>query len=175
MEIVSQHDIDHHIFAIDIDYKTKLFELFEYCYVRFYRPGYEFLKTFKEKHNNYSNFTKVNNNYNTYIFRQIAFEFKNGIPEADMATLSSVLYTATGEDLNRDAELLSKYVNVVFTDADQENNVSEEVADSIKEALVAYRTRTYKMNHIKAYDVFRNASCDRIAHAAPQTLEDLKD
>jgi hypothetical protein len=65
MEIVSQHDIDHHIFAIDIDYKTKLFELFEYCYVRFYRPGYEFLKTFKEKHNNYSNFTKVNNNYNT--------------------------------------------------------------------------------------------------------------
>ena len=65
-----------------------------------------------------------------------------------MATLSSVLYTATGEDLNRDAELLSKYVNVVFTDADQENNVSEEVADSIKEALVAYRTRTYKMNHI---------------------------
>ena len=175
MEIVSQHDIDHHIFATDMDYKTKLFELFEYCYIRFYRPGYEFLKTFKEKHNNYSNFTKVNNNYNTYVFRQIAFEFKNGIPETDMAILSNILFYASNDDLDRDTELLNKYVNVVFTDGDHENNVSEEVAEEIKEALVAYRTRTYKANHIKAYDVFRNASCDRIAHAAPQTLEDLKE
>lgn len=175
MEIVSQHDIDHHIFATDMDYKTKLFELFEYCYIRFYRPGYEFLKTFKEKHNNYSNFTKVNNNYNTYVFRQIAFEFKNGIPETDMAILSNILFDASNDDLDRDTELLNKYVNVVFTDGDHENNVSEEVAEEIKEALVAYRTRTYKANHIKAYDVFRNASCDRIAHAAPQTLEDLKE
>jgi hypothetical protein len=175
MEIVSQHDIDHHIFAENIDYKEKLFELFEYCYLRFYRPGYEFLKTFKEKHNNYSNFTKVNNNYNTYVFRQIAFEFKNGIPESDFAIISSILFRASDEDLNRDKALLNKYVNVVFTDIDQESNVSEETANAIKEALIAYRTRTYKAQHIKAYDVFRNASCDKIAHAAPQTLEDLRD
>ena len=92
-----------------------------------------------------------------------------------MAILSNVLFNASNDDLDRDTELLNKYVNVVFTDIDQENNVSEEVAEEIKEALVAYRTRTYKTNHIKAYDVFRNASCDRIAHAAPQTLEDLKE
>lgn len=174
MEIISQHDIDHHIFPDCDDLKDKLFILFEYCYDRFYRPGYEFLKTFKEKYNNYSNFTKINNNYNTYVFRQILFEYKNGIPDHDMSIITSVLYGVTDDERSRDCELLKKYVNVIVSDADQ-SNVSEEVASEIKEALVAYRTRTYKLNHIKAYEVFRNASCDRIAHAAPQCLEDLKD
>ena len=174
MEIVSQHDIDHHIFIDSPDFKERIFALFEYCYTKFYRPGYEFLKTFKEKYNNYSNFTKINNNYNTYVFRQIAFEYKNGIPDSDLETLSRILYIASTEEISRDCDLLNKYVNVVSSEVDQ-NNVSEEVAAAIKDALVDYRTRTYKLNHIKAYEVFRNASCDRIAHAAPQTLDDLKD
>ncbi len=65
LEIIAQHDIDHQIFRSDIEKKEQYFALFEYCYAKFYRPGYEFLKTFKEKYNNYSNFTKINNNYIT--------------------------------------------------------------------------------------------------------------
>ena len=59
LEVVAQHDIDHPIFRPDLDKKKQFFTLFEYCYTKFYRPGYEFLKTFKEKYNNYSNFTKL--------------------------------------------------------------------------------------------------------------------
>lgn len=174
MEIISQHDIDHHIFVECPDFKEKIFALFEYCYSKFYRPGYEFLKEFKERYNNYSNFTKINNNYNTYVFRQVTFEYKNGIPEPDLIILLGILYSASPEEINRDQDLLSMYVNVVSRGSDQ-NNVSDETAALIKEALIDFRTRTYKLNHIKAYEVFRNASCDRIAHAAPQTLEELKD
>lgn len=174
LEVVAQHDIDHSIFRCDLEKKEIFFSLFEYCYTKFYRPGYELLKSFKEKYNNYSNFTKINNNYTTYVFRQIEFEYRHGIPADDMAFLGTILYAACEEDILRNESLLEKYVNVVYVDAASESDVPENVSAVIKEALVAYRTKTYKLNRIKAYEVFKNVSCDRIAKFAPTTLEDLK-
>lgn len=174
LEVVAQHDIDHPIFRLDLEKKEQFFALFEYCYTKFYRPGYEFLKTFKEKYNNYSNFTKINNNYTTYVFKQIEFEYRHGIPVDDMELLSSILYVVSEEDILRNEALLEKYVNVVYVDAAAESDIPETVSANIKEALVAYRTKTYKLNRIKAYEVFKNASCDRIAKFAPTTLDDLK-
>jgi len=174
LEVVAQHDIDHPIFRLDLEKKEQFFALFEYCYTKFYRPGYEFLKTFKEKYNNYSNFTKINNNYTTYVFKQIEFEYRQGIPANDLTLLGSILYAASEEDISRNEALLDKYVNVVYVDAASESDIPENVSAEIKEALVAYRTKTYKLNRIKAYEVFKNVSCDRIAKFAPTTLEDLK-
>lgn len=174
LEVVAQHDIDHPIFCLDFEKKEQFFVLFEYCYTKFYRPGYEFLKTFKEKYNNYSNFTKINNNYTIYVFKQIEFEYRHGIPADDMNLLGSILYTASEEDQLRNEALLEKYVNVVYVDFASENDVPETVSAVIKEALVAYRTKTCKLNRIKAYEIFKNVSCDRIAKFAPTTLEDLK-
>lgn len=174
LEAVAQHDIDHPIFCPGLETKELFFALFEYCYTKFYRPGYEFLKTFKEKYNNYSNFTKANSNYTTYIFKQIEFEFRHGIPADDMDFLSSILYQASEEDIARNEELLKKYVNVVYANGFSASPVPEAVSANIKEALIAYRTKTYKLNHIKAYEVFKNISCDRIAKFAPTTMEDLK-
>ena len=174
LEVVAQHDIDHPIFCLGLEKKEQFFALFEYCYTKFYRPGYEFLKTFKEKYNNYSNFTKVNNNYTTYVFKQIEFEFRHGIPADDMFFLDSILYQVSDEDILRNEELLEKYVNVVYVDSLSASSVPENVSADIKDSLVAYRTKTYKLNHIKAYEVFKNISCDRIAKFAPTTMEDLK-
>lgn len=174
LEIVAQHDIDHPIFCLGLEEKEQFFALFEYCYMKFYRPGYEFLKTFKEKYNNYSNFTKVNNNYTTYVFKQIEFEFRHGIPADDKDFLGSILYQTSDEDILRNKELLEKYVNVIYVDDLSTSPVPENVSADIKDALVAYRTKTYKLNHIKAYEVFKNISCDRIAKFAPTTMEDLK-
>ena len=174
LEVVAQHDIDHPIFRLDLEKKEQFFTLFEYCYTKFYRSGYEFLKTFKEKYNNYSNFTKINNNYTTYVFKQIEFEYRHGIPDNDMNLLDSILYKASDEDFLRNKALLEKYVNVVYVDAASESNVPESVSAEIKERLIAYRTKTYKLNRIKAYEVFKNVSCDRIAKFAPTSLEDLK-
>ena len=88
--------------------------------------------------------------------------------------LGSILYTASEEDISRNEALLEKYVNVVYVDAASESVIPESVSAEIKESLVAYRTKTYKLNRIKAYEVFKNVSCDRIAKFAPTTLEDLK-
>lgn len=174
LEVVAQHDIDHPIFRLDLEKKEQFFALFEYCYTKFYRPGYEFLKSFKEKYNNYSNFTKINNNYTNYVFRQIEFEYRQGIPADDMNFLNAILYSASEEDILRNEYLLEKYVNVVYTDTTAESDIPESVSAVIKEALIAYRTKTYKLNRIKAYEVFKNVSCDRITKFAPTTLEDLK-
>ena len=132
------------------------------------------MKTFKEKYNNYSNFTKVNNNYTTYVFKQIEFEYRHGIPATDLELLGSILYAASDEDILRNEVLLEKYVNVVYVDTASESDIPESVQAEIKEALVDYRTKTYKLNRIKAYEVFKNASCDRIAKFAPTSLDDLK-
>lgn len=174
MEVVSQHDIDHPIFKDDTVSKEQFFELFEYCYKRFYRPGYEFLKTFKERYNNYSNFTKINKNYDTYVFRQIEFDLRSGFNSEDETFFKTIFYHASDEDIARNTSLLKRYVNVVFVDTASESDIPEDVSAQIKEALIVYRTKTYKLNRVKAYEVFRNVSCDRIAKFAPTTIEDLQ-
>lgn len=65
-------------------------------------------------------------------------------------------------------------MNVVYVDAPSKSSIPESVSANIKDALVAYRIKTYKLNRIKAYEVFKNASCEGIAKFAPTTLEDLK-
>ncbi len=174
LEIISQHDIDHPIFRLEIEDYSKHFSLFEYCYAKFFRPGYEFLKAFKEKYNNYSNFTKVNNNYTTYVLKQIEFEYRAGIPTEALNLLDPILYQPSEADRQRNAVLLETYVNVICFDTSKDSTIPENISAQIKEALIAYRTKTYKLNRIKAYEVFRNVSCDRIAKFAPCSLEDLK-
>ena len=175
IEVVSQHDIDHHLFQPAENLKENLFALFEYCYQQFYRPGYEFLKSFKERYNNYSNFTKINNNYTTYVFKQIAFTYGNGIPAHDLEFLGKILFRPSANDTQRDVDLLEKYVNVVFADLDAESSVPEETVSVLKDALTDYRTKTFKLHRVKPYEVFKNLSRDRIAKFAPRTLEELRD
>ena len=174
IEIVSQHDIDHKFLSSDMD-KKDFFNLFELCYSEFYRPGYEFLKMFKGKYNNYSNFTKVDNNYKTYVFKQICLAYASGLPKSISDKLDKYLYHATQDDLMRDNQLLQKYTNIITADTGIDSDVPEVIVASIKEALTDYRTKTYKKNHIKPYEVFNNASRDRIAKYAPTNIDDLRD
>ena len=118
--------------------------------------------------------TKINNNYMSYIFSQIVREYRNGITGADKVFLASVFYPASEEDLLRDKLLLQKYVNVISADINISSNVPDEVAERIKDELINYRTKMCKERRIKAYEVFRNLSCERIAKFAPTTVDDLK-
>lgn len=175
LELVSQHDLDHSVFQNFDKPKEQYYALFEYCYKHFYGPGYELFKSVKNGQNNYSNFTKINNNYMTYIFSQIVREFRNGINGADRVFLESIFYPATEDDLNRDKVLLQKYVNVISAEVAGESDVPANITAKIKEELIVYRTRICKTNHVKAYEVFRNLSCDRIAKFAPKTIEILRE
>ena len=88
--------------------------------------------------------------------------------------LDSIFYDATEEDLNRDSRLLQKYVNVISAEMNAETDIPQETADKIKDALIAYRTEVCKKKRIKAYEVFRNISCERIAKFAPMNIDALK-
>lgn len=174
LELVSQHDLDHSIFKDFEKPKDKYFELFEYCYKNFYGPGYELFKSVKNGQNNYSNFTKINNNYTAYIFSQIVREYRNGIIGADKIFLDSIFYPASEEDIERDKRLLQKYVNVISVEINASPAVSETMAAKIRDSLIDYRTKICKEKRIRAYEVFRNLSCERIAKFAPRNIEELK-
>lgn len=174
LELVSQHDIDHSIFQCFEEPKNQFFAFFEYCYKHFYGPGYELFKSIKNGQNNYSNFTKINNNYSTDIFSQIVREYRNGINGADRIFLDSIFYSASEEDIIRDRNLLEKYVNVISAEMNGSSDVPEELIIKLKDELIIYRTNICKEKHIKAYEVFRNLSCDRIAKFAPTTIAELK-
>lgn len=175
MEILSQHDMTHGLFKEFDEPKKRFFELFEYCYSRFYGPGYEMMKQFKERTaNNYSNFTKINNNYSTYIIKQIMFEFRNGIAQDSKKFLENYLYEASEGELSADRLLLDKYANVLSAEISEESNVPEKTVAAIKDALIDYRTKVCKKEKRKPFEVFRNVSCDRIARFAPISEEELK-
>lgn len=175
MEILSQHDMTHGLFKEFDEPKKRYFELFEYCYAHFYEPGYELMKQFKERTaNNYSNFTKINSNYSTYIIKQIMFEFRNGIAQDSKKFLENYLYEASEAELSADRLLLDKYANVLSAETSEESNVPEKTVAAIKDALIDYRTKVCKKEKRKPFEVFRNVSCDRIARFAPISEEELK-
>ena len=144
LELVSQHDIDHSIFQCFEEPKNQFFAFFEYCYKHFYGPGYELFKSIKNGQNNYSNFTKINNNYSTYIFSQIVREYRNGINGADRIFLDSIFYSASEEDIIRDRNLLEKYVNVISAEMNGSSDVPEELIIKLKDELIIYRTNICK-------------------------------
>lgn len=174
LELVSQHDLDHSIFKDFNKPKEQFFALFEYCYKHFYGPGYELFKSVKNGQNNYSNFTKINNNYVAYIFSEISREYRNGINGADRVFLETVFYQATESDIERDRNLLQKYVNVISSQMNMESIVPEDIIAKIKDSLIDYRTKICREKKVKAYEVFRNISCERIAKFAPRDIESLK-
>ena len=97
-----------------------------------------------------------------------------GIPDNVKHKLDQFFASVSIDALDRDRSLLSKYVNVVSSDIGTDPGLPEETVAAIKEALIEYRTKTYKRKHIKAYEVFVNVACDRIAKYAPRNISDLQ-
>lgn len=174
MQVISQYDLSHPCFKETMIQKD-FFDLFEYCYTKFLRTGYEFLKSFKPNYSNYSNFTKTNNYYSLYVFKQICYEFKNGIGEEDLEFLNRILYKASSIDLKNNDDLLEKYVNLISDTLNRTPIASEEVIEKIKDELIKYRTKTYKIKRMKAYEVFKNKSAEIISKYAPTSIESLKE
>lgn len=65
-------------------------------------------------------------------------------------------------------------MNVISAEMNGSSDVPEELIIKLKDELIIYRTNICKEKHIKAYEVFRNLSCDRIAKFAPTTIAELK-
>jgi len=174
IKLLSQHDISHGFLNHEIEKcERKFYRLFDVCYAKYFRSGYEFMKMSKNiKMNAFSNFTKVNTNYQTYVINQILQSVTNSNVFDD--DLFEIFYKASKEELIKDKELLNTYVNVLPTATGVNEGVTKEIKTRISDELTKFRTRTYKAKHIKPYEVFKNVSRDVIASNAPTTLTELK-
>lgn len=176
IEILSQHDIDHAIFDQCENLEENLYELFEHCYSEYYRTAYSNMTMMEPgKSRNYSNFSKTDKNYAVYSLSNVFNRFANGISEREMEILDSIFYQPTDEEKLRDAAMLSKYVNVTDASGKNADNVNEELRGRIEEALQNYRTRKHKALKKKPFEIYNNATRDRIAANAPKNLSELQE
>ena len=175
MDVLSQHDISHRIFKEDIDYKTGLFELFEFCYSHYYRPGYEFFYSFKGK-NDYSNFTKINKNYAVYVIKQIEFQMINVITDELRDIFDRIFYSPTKDEYEMDKLLLIDFSNVLTAEFYLQpiHSVDANQEEKIRERLMDFRSRKCREEKKKAFEVFSSIAADRISKYAPLSLEELK-
>lgn len=175
MDVLSQHDIAHRIFKKDLDYKTGLFELFEFCYSHYYRPGYEFFFSFKGK-NDYSNFTKINKNYAVYVIKQIEFQMINIFTDEARDVFDKIFYTPTDIEREMDRNLLNEFSNVLVAEINIQKAqlVGEIEAESIREKLIEFRSRKCREEKKKAFEIFTSIAADRISKYAPVSLDELK-
>lgn len=174
IKLLSQHDISHGFLNHGAEkFEKKFYKLFDVCYAKYFRSGYEFMKMSKNiKINAFSNFTKVNSNYHAYITNQIWQSVTDHIMFDD--DLFDIFYKANEEELERDKSLLHMYVNVFPAPGMTNENITKDIKAKIVDELTKFRTKTYKAKHIKPYEVFRNVSRDVIASNAPTTLTELK-
>lgn len=176
VEMFSQFDISHRFvnerFCLD---KESWFVLFDYCYSSVFLAGYNYLQSFKPSYSGYSNFTKTQLNYDTYVLGNFIYQLKQyGIPKKLSELISDVLYIASDDDKTNDRKLLHDYVNSM-TSSSLGTALPEALSEDIKQRLIDYRTKTYKNLHIKAYEVFTNRQLVKISKFGPATIEDLKD
>lgn len=173
--LLSQHDISHGFLNHNINnFERRFFKLFDVCYAKYFRTGYEFMKLSKNlKINAFSNFTKVNSNYQGHVIYQIW----QSITDYKMfdEDLFDIFYEASEEEIERDKSLLDLYVNVLPTSTPVVGeNTSKDLKAKLSDELTKFRTRTYKAKHLKPYEVFKNVSREVIASNAPRTLQELK-
>ena len=176
MDRFSQYDIGHGFIRKDksLD-KMGWFNLFEACYKHIYLRGYNQLKSFKPNYSGYSNFTKTQSNYSSYVLANFLYQVSAyGLPKELKDAMDSMLYVLSDEDKGKDNELLKKYVNPTTNYLISAEPLSQALSDDISQKLYEYRTRQFKKRHIKAFEIFTNKQMTKIAKYGPSTIEDLE-
>ena len=174
IKILSKLDLGHPIFnetVYEDKGEEKLFKLFDMVYTQFYRKGFEFLTSYKAK-NDFSNFTKLNKNFEQCVCKYVFDSIETDTIKKYLASIKPLLHQQTKEELIENQKLLD--LNWCADTVDKSSGVSEGNAKSIHERLLEFRTKTRKAKKIPAYYIFNDEQGEKIAEAAPQTLEELE-
>ncbi len=163
------HKVFKNLETIDIDDVKRLFD---FIYERFFSRAFDIVLGSKPDYA-YSNFTKINSNYTTYVYRGIRdYVVDGGSPALDNL-LSKLLYTENNTEITNELSSYNNYKQLYET---SKNPGVEGDTDDQKLAglLTIYRTNTYKENKIKAYNVFTNDELKNLVKYKPTTKDDLK-
>ena len=171
--VLTQKTFNHRIFRGDLkDLYENIFPLFELVYDKYLNRAYNTLKQFTPDLA-YSNLTKTDKNYYStivsYIFDDFAYEINGRV----LGVIKPLFYNLTDEDKEHDTYYLNQAITS-FKAKPELTITTNPIDEKLTLELNEFRTKTYKKNHMKAYNVFLNKERDAIVALKPKTIGDLE-
>jgi hypothetical protein len=135
---------------------TSAYRFFDFIYDNFVRNAYT---SFKNKNPNFGpgHFTKSDKYYINHVIREILLKTKNKFNDSEYIDFFKTYYISESK--------------VKLSVASPEDAT---VKLGLKEELMDYRSRMFKANFIKAYEIFTNAQLDSIVFNKPKNIDELK-
>ena len=179
---IRQFDINNALFASDILSEAKknmMFRLLDILYKEFFLPAYDGCCDQKGEPIPYSNFTKTNLNYYSFVLSKFIWYFKsnplvNGATDELNQNVDGLFHVMTASEFEANQKLADRYENngtatraARITDAAVLAKLKEELGVICKKAAI-------KAN-VKNSAVLSSKQISDLAKFAPQTLDELSD
>lgn len=179
---IRQFDINNMLFVSDIlnpAKKNMMFRLLDILYKEIFLPAYEGCCDQREEPIPYSNFTKTDKNYSSFVLPKFIWYFKsnpieNGAEDGLNKLVGSLFHSMTQKEFEANQNLANRY----------ENNGTSTRAARISDSLVLKKLKAdlsiickkaaIKAN-VKNSAVMTGKQISDLARFAPQTLDELSD
>ena len=147
--------------------------LFETIYGRYIEKNYSLMKNSRPEII-YSNYTKVDKNYQEWIARDIIQDFIDGIAPAMKSFVDNVYYKETPSEEDEDKKLTSQYISDYNKQPESITDDSDPLEAELEEKIKDYRDRKAIDEGKKAKaDIFTNQEMKSIVNLKPATVEDM--
>jgi len=173
-EIISQFDFDHKIFKSDMT-ETEVYALLDYfskLFVTCFKKFVEIKSETTQSTQYVSNFVKSDANYYNYVVDYIFDEFENNKANYE-SIINSVVYLRNDEEVKYDEQLLKKYRNPLVAELKDRQELPEETYELLYDKLKEFRTKTFRRNHIKAYEICKDNALKLMAKYGPTNIDEL--
>jgi len=176
--MISQQSFDHQIFDMeDKDLEPALHELFEFTYENYLSEGYDRIRDYKPELD-YSNFTKTDSNYLTFVAKTIIRDFDGNINTKLQKLLDNLFYKPTIGEKKADDKLFDQIEPnyEAWLIRPKDSDVSIDDVDLIDE-LKDYRKKIWynSRKRVKPYDVFTDKQMKEIIEIRPTSVDELGD
>lgn len=174
IDLISQMLYNHRIFNKNFDdLEDDLFSLFNAIYDFYIVKAFNSAKNFKPDLS-YSNFTKVDKNYQTLIIPNVYNDFYdfNNLSSKWSLVIGNYFYECSEEDDDVTNELLQKALSKDIISND-EDEIVDEIASKIAVKLTEFRKLTADGLGIKPQEILNNKEIDNISKFKPTTTEQL--
>ena len=148
--------------------KTRLQKLLVLIFDKYIYPEFNLRKE-SQPDLAYSNFTKVDKNFGAIISR-VYDDFAYDVNSRVAGVVDPLFYVETEAEAAETTELAAEAINHSSVNLD---DTVDELAETLKEKLVEYRTQKYKERGIKAYVVFSNKELAAIVDKKPRNTSEL--
>ena len=174
--ILCQRTFNNRLFNDDFpSLKNRMYELFNMVYDRYIYKGYEKIKSVKPE-TVYSNFTKTDKNYYTWIVLDVFDDFAYETPGRVLGIMNQMFYKQNKVEAKLSEELLEQALyNFDNNEEETDNIANDDLSETLRKELKDYRTKEYKARNIKAYDIFTNKELENLVALKPRSVAELKE